>query len=203
LSSQWDLHPEWGYLAPGPGFIRTVRAVALATVFGAIVGGSLIAWISHSATETSVAARTLVNAPIDPRPSRSTSQDHVVHAINPPPQSALTSGENPSVNETATDLSADSIVKAPEEDTGKSSSEAKPLFTARLPHVHFTPLKKRAYRSSRYASRHELMSSRGQYYMRRSSDEYRATSDARGGYYRESRHWGGYYGSGERAYEDW
>ena len=88
LSSQWDLHPEWGYLAPGPGFIRTVRAVALATVFGAIVGGSLIAWISHSATETSVAARTLVTAPIDTRPARSTSQDHVVHAINPPPQSA-------------------------------------------------------------------------------------------------------------------
>ena len=51
-------------------------------------------------------------------------------------------------------------------------------------------------------SRHEPMSSRGQYYMKRSSDEYRA-SDARGGYYRESRHWGGYYGGGERAYEDW
>jgi hypothetical protein len=112
LHSQWDLHPEWGYLAPSSGFIRTVRAVALATVFGVIMGGSLIAWIRHSATETSVAARTLVNAPIDPRPARSTSQDHVVHAINPPPQSALASGENPSVNETATELSAGSIIKA-------------------------------------------------------------------------------------------
>ena len=203
MSSQWDLHPEWGYLAPGPGFIRTVRAVALATVFGAIVGGSLIAWISHSATETSVAARTLVTAPIDTRPARSTSQDHVVHAINPPPQSALASGENPSVNETAAEVSAGAVTKAPAADTGESPSAVKPLFTARLSHAHFTPLKKRAYRTSRYASRHELMSSRGQYYMRRSSDEYRATSDARGGYYRESRHWGGYYGSGERAYEDW
>ena len=151
LRSQWDLHPEWGYLAPSPGFIRTVRAVALATVFGVIVGGSLIAWISHSATETSVAARTLVNAPIEPKPARSTSQDHVVHAINPPPRSALASGESPSVNEPATEVSAGSVTKAPEADTGKSSSEAKPIFTARLPHVHFTPFKKRAYRTSRYA----------------------------------------------------
>jgi hypothetical protein len=23
LRSQWDLHPEWGYLAPSPSFIRS------------------------------------------------------------------------------------------------------------------------------------------------------------------------------------
>jgi hypothetical protein len=185
LRNQWDLHPEWGYLAPSPGFIRTARAVVLATVFGAIVGASLIAWVSHSATETSVAARTLVNAP-EPRPAPSTGQDHVVHAIIPAPQSTLASGEDPSVNEIATELSAGSTIKASEAGTGKSSSAAKPIFTARLPRVHFTRFKKPAYRTSRYASRHEPMSSRGQYY-RRSSDEYRA-SDARAGYYHESRH---------------
>jgi hypothetical protein len=35
----------------------------------------------------------------------------------------------------------------------------------------------------------------GEYSRRRSADEYRV-SGARGGYYRESRHWGEYYGDG-------
>ena len=191
MRSQWDLHPEWGYLAPSPGFIRTARAVGLATVVGAIVGGSVIAWISHSATETSVAARTLVNAPVEPRPARSTSQDYVVH---PSPRSAGASVEDPLVNETATEFNAGSTTKAPEAETGRSSSAAKPLLTARLPRMHFTPVKKPASRTnltSRDPSRHEpIRLARGQYYTRKSSDEYRA-SDARGGYYRESRHWGG------------
>jgi len=99
LRDQWDLHPEWGYLAPSPSFIRTARAVVLATVVGVIAGGSLIAWISHSGTETSVAARTLVNAPVEPSPARSTGPDHVVRAIIP--QSALASVEGPLANETA------------------------------------------------------------------------------------------------------
>jgi hypothetical protein len=204
VRNQWDLHPEWGYLAPSPGFIRTARAVGLATVVGVLVGGSLIAWVSHSGTETSVAARTLVNAPVEPSPAPS--QDHVVHAIIPSPQSALASVEDPLVDETATELSADSTTKATEGNTGKSPSAAKPLFTARLPRARFTAIKKppsRTNMTSRYASRHEpIRLARGQYYMRKSSDEYRA-SDARGGYYRESRHWGGYYGGGWRAYEDW
>jgi len=192
LRSQWDLHPEWGYLAPSRSFIRTARAVVLATVVGGIAGGSLIALISHSGTETSVAARTLVNAPATPSSAGSTSQDHVVRALTPSPQSGLAS-------ETATGLSA-------EADTGKSPPAVKPILTARLPGMHFTPVKKPASRTnltSRYASRREpIRLSRGQYYMGRSSDEYRA-SDARGGYYRENRHWGRYYAGGERAYQDW
>jgi hypothetical protein len=78
MRSQWDLHPEWGCLAPSRGFIRTARAVVLATVFGGIVGGSFIDWIGHPATAPSVAARTLVNTRVEPRPARSTSQDYVV-----------------------------------------------------------------------------------------------------------------------------
>jgi hypothetical protein len=31
-------HPEWGYLAPAPSFIRTARVVLAATVVGAIAG---------------------------------------------------------------------------------------------------------------------------------------------------------------------
>jgi hypothetical protein len=104
LSSQWDLHPEWGYLAPSRNFIRRARAAVLATVVGVIAGGSLIAWISHSGSETSVAARTLVHAPVEPSSAGGTGHDHVVRAIIPSPQA---SAEDPLVNETATGLSAE------------------------------------------------------------------------------------------------
>jgi hypothetical protein len=61
-------HPEWGYLVPAPTFIRTARVVLVATVVGAIAGGIIVGWVSHSGTETSVAARTLVDASVEPRP---------------------------------------------------------------------------------------------------------------------------------------
>jgi hypothetical protein len=44
-------HPEWGYLAPAPSFIRTVRIVFIATAVGAAVGaGALVTLLltSHS-----------------------------------------------------------------------------------------------------------------------------------------------------------
>ncbi len=200
------LHPEWGYFAPTRSFIRTARAVVVATVVGAIAGGILVAWVSHSGTETSVAARTLVDLPVKPAPAPRISSDHVVHAINPSrgeEQSALApEADRPSAKEITTEFSASST---PDASTGKASPAAKPAFAARLPRMaHSTPVKKPASRtSSPYASRHEpTRVARGEHYMRRSSDEYRA-SDARGGYYRESGHWSGYYGGGERAYGDW
>jgi hypothetical protein len=56
----------------------------------------------------------------------------------------------------------------------------------------------------RYASRHESLGLvPGEYSRRRSADEYRV-SGARGGYYRESRQWGGHYGDGGGGpYQDW
>ncbi|MGA8225956.1 MAG: hypothetical protein WCA55_05450, partial [Xanthobacteraceae bacterium] len=56
-----NFHPEWGYLAPAPSFIRRVRVVLVATTLGAIVGAGVGLFpVSHQATELSVAARTLV-----------------------------------------------------------------------------------------------------------------------------------------------
>ena len=73
------------------------------------------------------------------------------------------------------------------------------LSAAAKAHVaSVTPIKKRAMTKPnvtwRYASRHESIGLvPGEYSRRRSADEYRV-SGARGGYYRESRQWGGYYG---------
>ena len=35
-------HPEWGYLAPAPSFIRTARVVLAATAVGAIAGAGVV-----------------------------------------------------------------------------------------------------------------------------------------------------------------
>jgi hypothetical protein len=45
-----SFHPEWGYLAPAPSFIRTVRIVFIATAVGAAVGAGVgFSWIGHGA----------------------------------------------------------------------------------------------------------------------------------------------------------
>ena len=58
-----NFHPEWGYLAPAPSFMRTARIVLVATTVGATAGASMVfSLLDRPATaggETSVAARTL------------------------------------------------------------------------------------------------------------------------------------------------
>lgn len=57
-----NFNPEWGYLAPAPGFMRTARIALVAAAIGATSGAAVVlALIDHpAAEETSVAARTLV-----------------------------------------------------------------------------------------------------------------------------------------------
>ena len=56
-----NFHPEWGYLAPAPSFMRTVRLVLLASAVGLTLGaGAVFSWASHQTSEPSVAARTLL-----------------------------------------------------------------------------------------------------------------------------------------------
>jgi hypothetical protein len=60
-----NFNPEWGYLAPAPGFMRTFRIIAVAAAVGATAGGAVVFSLIErpAAEETSVAARTL--APSD------------------------------------------------------------------------------------------------------------------------------------------
>jgi hypothetical protein len=56
-----NFNPEWGYLAPAPGFLRTVRIALVAAAVGASAGGAVVfSLIERPVAETSVAARTLV-----------------------------------------------------------------------------------------------------------------------------------------------
>jgi hypothetical protein len=65
---------EWGFLAPAPSFLRTVRLVVVATTIGATTSAAAVfALMRQPAAEESVAARTLVRSvskapPIDRAP---------------------------------------------------------------------------------------------------------------------------------------
>src|SRR6516165_3781967 len=97
-----NFHPEWGYLAPTQGFIRTARVALVATTIGAIVGvGVGFSWISHQVTEISVAARTMVR-PVEASLSRTQS---------PLP---VTSNGQPTSTSSSIESSASSPTQAPE-----------------------------------------------------------------------------------------
>jgi len=210
-----EFHPEWGYLAPAPSLVHRARVVLVATAVGAIVGaGVVFSRVSHTATETSVAARTLVG-PVGATSARGTTPAQVAQT-NPP--SRTQPGPASELNGQAVDVatsesSASSTTPAPE--GAAALAKASPvasappaLSAAAKAHVaSVTPIKKRAMTkpnvTQHYASRHESLGFvPGEYSRRRSADEYRV-SGARGGYYRESRHWGEYYGGGGGPYQDW
>ena len=179
-----SFHPEWGYLAPAPSFIRTVRMVFIATAVGAAVGAGV--GFSWKGRGSSVAARTLVQ-PMKAAPTPANTPAQVPNEPRASPTTGAKEGiaalsEVPA----ATDEPATAVTAAPATTTNQTAVKA--------------PIKKRATTkpnvTRRYASRHESLGLvPGEYSRRRSTDEYRV-SGARGGYYRESRHWGGYYGDG-------
>jgi hypothetical protein len=56
-----NFNPEWGYLAPAPSLLRTLRLVVVAAVVGATVGAAVVfALARQPGAEESVATRTLV-----------------------------------------------------------------------------------------------------------------------------------------------
>ncbi len=65
MRSTGRFSPEWGYLAPAPSFVRSLRVVLVATAIGAIAGAAaVLSLVDHSAAElgsTSLAARTMVS----------------------------------------------------------------------------------------------------------------------------------------------
>jgi hypothetical protein len=55
-----NFNPEWGYLAPRPGFMRSFRMALVAGAIGTVGGmAAAVALIAHPAVDLSVAARTM------------------------------------------------------------------------------------------------------------------------------------------------
>jgi hypothetical protein len=211
-----NFHPEWGYLAPKRGFIRTARVALVATAVGAIIGAGVgFSWISHPVTETSVAARTLVR-PIDASSSRTNMSPQATRMKVPQPtqqQSPLPSSGQPTSTPSSSESSASSPTQAPEgiavlaeapsgTDAPVKAATAAPPAAAEAPSVDVTPMKTKVTKKPhviwRYASRGEAHGHvRSEHY--RSGSYY--TSVARGGYY--PGRWDGYYMYGGARYQDW
>ena len=51
-----NFHPEWGYLAPAPSFMRTARIVAVATAIGATAGAAVVLSLAGSSGNGGIAA---------------------------------------------------------------------------------------------------------------------------------------------------
>jgi hypothetical protein len=71
MRSTGNFSPEWGYLAPAPSILRTVRVVLVATAVGATAGaGVVLSLVDHSAGDgdrVAVAAHAIVtSAQADP-----------------------------------------------------------------------------------------------------------------------------------------
>jgi len=63
MRSGGNFNPEWGYLAPVPSFLRTVRVVLVATAIGATAGAAVvIALIDRPAGESSKTASVAAHA---------------------------------------------------------------------------------------------------------------------------------------------
>jgi hypothetical protein len=66
-----NFNPEWGYLAPAPSFIRTVRIAMVAAAVGATAGAAVVfSLVDRPTAEESVAARTWRGPWIPPHPAR-------------------------------------------------------------------------------------------------------------------------------------
>jgi hypothetical protein len=73
MRSAGNFHPEWGYLAPAPSFMRTVRIALVATAIGATAGAAVVVSLverpSADAGDSSIATHALVTSvqPAGPR----------------------------------------------------------------------------------------------------------------------------------------
>ncbi|HTV38563.1 MAG TPA: hypothetical protein VMF12_19195 [Xanthobacteraceae bacterium] len=99
MRSAGNFHPEWGYLAPAPSFMRTARVALVATAIGATAGAvvvvSLVARPGANDDNSSIAAHALVSAAplvtapvVSASPPAGKAPATVTPAMTPPPAMA-------------------------------------------------------------------------------------------------------------------
>lgn len=192
-----NFHPEWGYLAPAPSFMRTVRAVLVATAVGVTVGaGAVFSWAGHPAPELSVGERTLVR-PVEaesalPQTSvQATKADGLSstarRSLADNSRSAEGAAHEPATGPaTRAPAGIAALTAAHTATEGHSVAAIATPTPAKDPTLNVAPIKKKLAKKSnapwRFASREEPVGF-GEYSRRRS--------------------WGGYYGDGGRRYENW
>lgn len=195
-----NFHPEWGYLAPAPSFMRTVRLVLLATAIGGTLGaGAVFSWAGHQTTERSVGERTLVRLP-EAASARHETSIQAAHESGLPlaEKQALASHSGStqgtpnephasSTNPTPAGIAA--LAAAPAATEGSSTTAtAAPAAAAKDPGLNPMPTKRKAMKKSNGTWRLALR------------DEPFGLAP---GEYSRKRTWGGHYGEGGRRYDYW
>jgi hypothetical protein len=139
MRSAGNFHPEWGYLAPTPSFVRTLRIVLVATAVGATAGaGVVVSMLPHHASgANSIAAHALVTsvpaadstAAIAPaQPAAAVASQPQTAAVSaqpgaPSPQPAAQPGEiGAAGTNTANSASAPQSISAPNAANGAAST---------------------------------------------------------------------------------
>jgi hypothetical protein len=127
MRSAGNFHPEWGYLAPAPSFMRTARIALVATAIGATAGAvvvvSLVAHPGADADNTSIAAHALVTTP----PVVVTSP---VTAVPPVAKAAATAVPAPMAAPAQPTAKASAQAPAKDASVSKSNAAAPPSPTA-------------------------------------------------------------------------
>jgi hypothetical protein len=202
MRSTGNFHPEWGYFAPSPIFIRTARIVLIAVTVGGIGGASVVlSMLERPAGETSVAARTLprpgevVSVPVGSPPA---AQEKAQAATPDRPTTTASTDTSRAGASVLSTQSPTSIAAAPEVPAASTSWAKSRSY--RAPATTQRKVSRKPSPTSRYSSRGEnVIGNReprrlfnyqplygadvpAEYYPRRGYS----------GYYREPR-WGGYY----------
>ena len=135
MRSAGNFHPEWGYLAPRPSFVRTLRIALVATAIGATAGAavvvSLVARPASGTADSSIAAHALVSgvpvvnaasAAVAPAPVQSAPAPAQAAAVAVPP-----AAPNPNPNPNPNNAPPPQIANAPDAAAG-----AAPAHTAHI-----------------------------------------------------------------------
>jgi hypothetical protein len=195
-----NFHPEWGYLAPAPSFMRTVRHVVLATAVGGTLGaGAVFSWANHQPTEQSVGERTLVRLPEVASARHETPMQAAHEAGSPSAEKQPSASHSRSTQGTPNEPRASSttpapagiaaLAVAPAATEGPSTTAiTAPAAAAKDPVLNPPSAKRKAAKKSNATWRLALR------------DEPFGLAP---GEYSKRRTWGGYYGEGGRRYENW
>jgi len=142
MRSAGNFSPEWGYLAPVPSFLRTVRVVVVATAIGATAGaGVVLSLVEHPAPEVGTAAvaahaivtsaqaatgpgETATRMPAQPRPVIATQSPQI-----PAPQIPAVSSQSVSPSATSAAPALQSVPGVAALTEGTPSTDAAPAET--------------------------------------------------------------------------
>lgn len=142
MRSAGNFHPEWGYLAPQPSFVRTLRIALVATAIGATAGaGVVVSLLPHrasgSGTDSSIAAHALLTsapaaiAPVQPAAAAAPQAQAAALSAQPAAASPQQGGRSGEIDAAGTN--AASTAAAPQSiDAANAASGAAPAQVAHV-----------------------------------------------------------------------